>query len=479
MTNFVRDNTALPGPKAQWDGSSPEGTAPNQFHNSADYNAFRDAANDMRAWIKTGLTVGTYSLATLTVDADGRITGVAAGVGLTDGDKGDVVVSGGGTIFTIDTAVVTNAKLASMPTATFKGNNTGGSGPPLDLTIAQVLALLQIKVGGLGDGSSGAAVFDGATAVSGYSGPVANVYTATQENAFTNATFSPGVVLDQTNAGANAGFRLFISGVATITSGTATIKYNGLAAAGVTGGGALGNNPQGNNSAAGAGAIQNAGQTGANAANWSQKVKGGNGGAGGASPTNVSGAGGTVGNTYAVTLGDILTWNQAMLGRINLNNPGIVSGGAGGGSGAGTVGIASGGAGGGGAGVGVAGDQPSDRLRRDQRVIPRENDHGLAAADDVEGGPQRPAGPVRIRLDHGFGAVGKRGREIAVRRDDHGHTARAGLLRRKDGPGDHRSPADRVKDLGDRGAHPRPLPSGHHECGRGRAHPRIVGRRPI
>lgn len=72
--------------------------------------------------------------------------------GLPDGDKGDVVVSSAGTVWTIDSAVVTGAKIASatvananlatMPAATIKGNNTGATGAPLDLTAVQLTALV-------------------------------------------------------------------------------------------------------------------------------------------------------------------------------------------------------------------------------------------------------------------------------------------------------------------------------------------------
>src|SRR5574343_563344 len=67
------------------------------------------------------------------------------GAGLVDGDYVDITVSGTGTVMTVKNGVVTNAKLATVPTMTIKGKNTAGTGAPLDLTVAQVKTMLDIN----------------------------------------------------------------------------------------------------------------------------------------------------------------------------------------------------------------------------------------------------------------------------------------------------------------------------------------------
>lgn len=67
--------------------------------------------------------------------------------GVSDGDKGDIVVSGTGATWTIDTGVVTLAKMADMATASLLGRNTAGTGAPEVLSASTVRTLLSLVPG--------------------------------------------------------------------------------------------------------------------------------------------------------------------------------------------------------------------------------------------------------------------------------------------------------------------------------------------
>jgi hypothetical protein len=65
---------------------------------------------------------------------------------------GDVTASGpGSAAATIAANVVSNSKLAQMATLTIKGNNTGGTTDPLDLSVAQVKTMLNLAGTNSGD----------------------------------------------------------------------------------------------------------------------------------------------------------------------------------------------------------------------------------------------------------------------------------------------------------------------------------------
>jgi hypothetical protein len=62
--------------------------------------------------------------------ADGTWAAPPGGGGVTDGDKGDITVSGSGAVWTIDNGAVTLAKQADMATASLIYRKTAGSGAP-------------------------------------------------------------------------------------------------------------------------------------------------------------------------------------------------------------------------------------------------------------------------------------------------------------------------------------------------------------
>jgi hypothetical protein len=100
-----------------------------------------NSTGKLRGSSTTSTVVGDINLGT-NLTMVGNTLNATGGGGVSDGNKGDITVSLGGTVWTIENNVVTNGKLATVPTATFKGRITGGVGNSEDLTAAQATALL-------------------------------------------------------------------------------------------------------------------------------------------------------------------------------------------------------------------------------------------------------------------------------------------------------------------------------------------------
>lgn len=108
----------------------------------------------------TGTTTFNTSLPTSTVTPSNATdlttktyvdTEIAAIGGISDGDKGDITVSGSGSVWTIDSGVVSNSKMASMADDTIKGNVSGVSAAPSDLTATQVRTMINVEDGATAD----------------------------------------------------------------------------------------------------------------------------------------------------------------------------------------------------------------------------------------------------------------------------------------------------------------------------------------
>lgn len=86
------------------------------------------------------ITLGTnLSMSGTTLNASG-----GGGGGPSDGDYGDITVSGAGTVWTIDNTVVTFSKVQNIATSRILGRTTAGSGSVEELTAASAKTLLAI-----------------------------------------------------------------------------------------------------------------------------------------------------------------------------------------------------------------------------------------------------------------------------------------------------------------------------------------------
>jgi len=179
-----------------------------------------------------GLTPASSGGTTNFLRADG--SWVAPPGGVSDGDKGDITVSGGGTVWSIDAGVVTLAQMANVATGTVFYRKTAATGAPEVQTLATLKTDLGLSgtntgdqtitltgdVTGSGTGSFAAAIAAGAVTLAKMASLAANsimgnntgsaatpiALTATQATAMLDAFTSVAKGLAPASGGGTANF---------------------------------------------------------------------------------------------------------------------------------------------------------------------------------------------------------------------------------------------------------------------------------
>lgn len=105
---------------------------------------------------RLNLIEGTNVTLTVADDAGSNevdVTIDAAGGGISDGDKGDITVSGSGATWTIDNDVVTYAKFQNVTDARLVGRNAGSAGDAQEITLGTNLSFSGTTLNATGGGA--------------------------------------------------------------------------------------------------------------------------------------------------------------------------------------------------------------------------------------------------------------------------------------------------------------------------------------
>ncbi len=100
------------------------------------------ALDAKQATLVSGTTIRTVNGTSLLGSGDVTVSGAVS-----DGDKGDITVSGSGATWTIDAGAVSLSKMADLASSTILGRATAGTGSPEALTAAQVRTILNVANG--------------------------------------------------------------------------------------------------------------------------------------------------------------------------------------------------------------------------------------------------------------------------------------------------------------------------------------------
>lgn len=90
---------------------------------------------------------GTTGQVLQKVSNDDYDTSWTDNTGVSDGNKGDITVSGSGTAWAVNSDAIDNAKAANMAANTIKGRVTASTGDPEDLTPTQVRTIINVEDG--------------------------------------------------------------------------------------------------------------------------------------------------------------------------------------------------------------------------------------------------------------------------------------------------------------------------------------------
>jgi hypothetical protein len=138
--------TGLPGEPGEAENGVPAGGEPDELLAKAsgdDYDVEWVAAPAAANGVPTGGSTGQVLTKVSGADFDDSWQ-TPSGGGVSDGDKGDIVVSGTGTVWTIETAAVTFAKMADIATNRILGRDTASTGDVEALTPTEVTAMLDL-----------------------------------------------------------------------------------------------------------------------------------------------------------------------------------------------------------------------------------------------------------------------------------------------------------------------------------------------
>lgn len=205
----------LSGPLVVGSATSDPGTAFNgEIYYNTTSNKFRKYENGAWADMASG------SLASLPLNNQNIIVGNGSNISAAvDTSAAGDVLADSSTALTIKSSSVTNAKMANMAANTLKGNNTGSSAAPTDLSVSAVNTMLGTELQANKGVAGGYASLDGGGKV-----PIAQLPNSIMEfqGAWDPTTNSPSLADGSGNAGDV--YRASVAGVATGTWSDASMS---------------------------------------------------------------------------------------------------------------------------------------------------------------------------------------------------------------------------------------------------------------